>query len=608
MRTGFKVVWILGLVLILSACGSSGGGGGSGNLNGGEATCSGPDCGRDGDSQNPPSEQPTQAPADPTDDPTGGPDVKPTAVPPLVCGGAEDVACPDGYHCVADPRAANCDPATGVECTGICVLGEEMPGCGGFDAAPCPEGSTCIDDLDDDCEGGPAVDCPGLCRPTGGGECSDDFDCPVLELPCPICADGSTSCPRSSCVEGKCSIDFKPCSEAQPCGGISGLACDPGFVCVDDPTDNCVDGEDNADCRGICVPDRQPPGCGGIAGMTCPPGFECVDLPGDDCDPDASGADCPSVCEPGRGDECTSDADCPLIRIPCSVCADGSESCPSSVCENGICNVSFPSCPPPPGCQSDADCPPEQTCQIGANGCDPATGDATCGGGVCVPKYEPRTCGGIAGDTCPPGYECLYAPDDGCDPNQGASDCKGICVPAPPPPCNCASIQAPCNECPDGTFSCPHPECLNGTCTVWYDACREPGSCGGVGGIPCPPGLTCVDAPNDDCDPNVGADCPGVCRREEKPLECAGFIGAGCPDGYECIDSPDECDPNNGGADCPGFCRPLPGNGCASDADCVVIGAPCQMCADGTAACPRSSCVNGECRAEFPTCGDGNRN
>jgi hypothetical protein len=40
-----------------------------------------------------------------------------------------------------------------------------------------------------------------------------------------------------------------------------------------------------------------------------------------------------------------------------------------------------------------------------------------------------------------------------------------------------------------------------------------------------------------------------------------------------------------------------------SDADCVVIGAPCQVCPDGTAACPRSSCTNGQCQAEFPGCG-----
>jgi hypothetical protein len=122
--------------------------------------------------------------------------------------------------------------------------------------------------------------------------------------------------------------------------------------------------------------------------------------------------------------------------------------------------------------------------------------------------------------------------------------------------------------------------------------------------VACPPGYTCVDAPGDDCDPNAGgADCIGVCQREEEPRKCGGFAGEACPPGYECIDAPDDCAPDNGGADCPGFCRPAPPPPCTSDAECPAIGAPCQMCADGTAACPRTFCANGQCGAEFPTCG-----
>jgi hypothetical protein len=143
-------------------------------------------------------------------------------------------------------------------------------------------------------------------------------------------------------------------------------------------------------------------------------------------------------------------------------------------------------------------------------------------------------------------------------------------------------------------------------CAVYFNPCPEdPGFCGGIAGFPCPPGLTCVDNPNDDCDPNQGgADCEGMCVREEKPHECGGFAGTACPPGYQCADVPDDCAPDNGGADCPGVCRPAPGGSCASDAECPVIAAPCQMCADGTAACPRAACVNGQCQAEFPSCGD----
>lgn len=36
---------------------------------------------------------------------------------------------------------------------------------------------------------------------------------------------------------------------------------------------------------------------------------------------------------------------------------------------------------------------------------------------------------------------------------------------------------------------------------------------------------------------------------------CGGFAGIDCPEGYSCVDNPnDDCDPNNGGADCAGMC------------------------------------------------------
>ena len=47
----------------------------------------------------------------------------------------------------------------------------------------------------------------------------------------------------------------------------------------------------------------------------------------------------------------------------------------------------------------------------------------------------------------------------------------------------------------------------------------EPGApragrlCGGIAGLPCPPGYQCVDDPTDDCDPRHGShDCIGVCQ------------------------------------------------------------------------------------------------
>ncbi|AEO62198.1 6e8ca68b-0046-4407-ad3b-d2b103c2a774 [Thermothielavioides terrestris] len=45
--------------------------------------------------------------------------------------------------------------------------------------------------------------------------------------------------------------------------------------------------------------------------------------------------------------------------------------------------------------------------------------------GICV---EPVFCGGIAGIACKDGKKCVDDPRDDCDPENGGSDCGGICV------------------------------------------------------------------------------------------------------------------------------------------------------------------------------------
>jgi hypothetical protein len=47
--------------------------------------------------------------------------------------------------------------------------------------------------------------------------------------------------------------------------------------------------------------------------------------------------------------------------------------------------------------------------------------------------------------------------------------------------------------------------------------------CGGIAGIPCAGGLTCIDEPNDSCDPNQGGrDCGGICQAAEEKKRCTG--------------------------------------------------------------------------------------
>jgi len=80
--------------------------------------------------------------------------------------------------------------------------------------------------------------------------------------------------------------------------------------------------------------------------------------------------------------------------------------------------------------------------------------------------------------------------------------------------------------------------------------------CGGIAGLTCSGGLTCVDDPIDSCDPaNGGADCSGVCVDAKTAPKCGGIAGLKCATGLTCVDEPsDSCDPASGGADCGGIC------------------------------------------------------
>ena len=94
--------------------------------------------------------------------------------------------------------------------------------------------------------------------------------------------------------------------------------------------------------------------------------------------------------------------------------------------------------------------------------------------------------------------------------------------------------------------------------------------------------------------PNCGA--PGKCSSDS---ECAVDTGPCqiCTDGsYACPRA--QCVGGQCVASFPG----CPGGGCKTDAECPAIRAPCQQCADGSVSCPYSKCVNGSCVSGFPGC------
>ena len=71
--------------------------------------------------------------------------------------------------------------------------------------------------------------------------------------------------------------------------------------------------------------------CGGIAGIPCPEGQVCIDNPSDDCDPKAGGADCGGICVSKPGAAC-GEVICPAGTTCCnpltSTCTPPGVFCP----------------------------------------------------------------------------------------------------------------------------------------------------------------------------------------------------------------------------------------------------------------------------------------
>ena len=121
----------------------------------------------------------------------------------------------------------------------------------------------------------------------------------------------------------------------------------------------------------------------------------------------------------------------------------------------------------------------------------------------------------------------------------------------------CLKIYAPVCGCDGATYGNDCEAAAAGVSIASKGECEpEPAFCGGIANIPCPDGQSCIDDPNDGCDPNAGgADCGGICIDPPQPAFCGGIAGLPCPEGQSCVDDPsDDCDPNTGGADCGGMC------------------------------------------------------
>lgn len=145
----------------------------------------------------------------------------------MICGGIAGFLCPDGTTCIDDPRDS-CDPGSGADCSGICVVPLTDP-----TPDVCPAGFTEVDDETDDCN----PDC-------------GDADCRII------------------CVATDDSI----------CEGFAGFTClDPLYPDCGETLDSCHPDCGGADCGGTCVNLAVHPQVACDGDDCCPEGSICLD-------------------------------------------------------------------------------------------------------------------------------------------------------------------------------------------------------------------------------------------------------------------------------------------------------------------------------------------
>ncbi|MDX2011634.1 MAG: CARDB domain-containing protein [Myxococcaceae bacterium] len=295
--------------------------------------------------------------------------------------------------------------------------------------------------------------------PCPGAPCGQGMTCDPTDGRCRCGAAGPACGADSVCVEGRCVADA--CREVR-CGGgtrceprsgqctCGGARCEPGETC-DGATQRCVRVEactpSTCAAPGACDPATGECRCGGT---TCSALERCAAEPdggspscrtdrcanvlcsaGTTCDPGTGQCLClGSACLPGERCGCADTAGCSATALRCLassqcdgvVCAAGSRCDPA----DGRCHCGGPA---GPICGASQTCllePPR--CQGGAACVAPDGGPVSCPSSTsCDPEDGRCKCGGLGGQICAPGLQCIVS---------GARRaCRSPCAPDQPGSC-----------------------------------------------------------------------------------------------------------------------------------------------------------------------------